>query len=44
MGAAPERDEAAAAAARRKKANIRLALLLALTVLAIYVGFIVSHL
>lgn len=43
MGAKPERDEAAAAA-RRKKANIRLALLLALVVLAIYVGFIASHL
>jgi len=42
MGAKPERDEAAAA--RRKKANIRLALLLALVVLAIYVGFIASHL
>lgn len=43
MGAKPERDEAAATA-RRKRANIRLALLLALVVLAIYVGFIASHL
>lgn len=43
MGAKPERDEAATAA-RRKRANIRLALLLALVVLAIYVGFIASHL
>ena len=43
MGEKPERDETARAA-RRKKANIRLAVLLALTVLAIYVGFIASHL
>jgi len=30
--------------ARRRKANVRLALALALLVVAIYVGFILSHL
>jgi len=42
MDTGPERDESEFIA-RRRKANIRLAICLALVAAAVYFGFIVSH-